>query len=108
MKLGQVLTKLRKETIYTQGEVADKINISRTYLSQIEKNRRIPTIEMIEKLAKFYKVPLFYIFYFSHEEKDLLKNNNLQVYRRLKPTIDDLIDIVFFEKKDVHDNRENT
>jgi transcriptional regulator with XRE-family HTH domain len=49
---GEAVRRLRKEKDYTLAEVAGKVGISITYLSQIEKGQRKPPCpEIIDKIA---------------------------------------------------------
>jgi transcriptional regulator with XRE-family HTH domain len=43
---------LRKRRKLTQGEVASRVGITATYLSQIEKGQRNPTLAVIVGLAR--------------------------------------------------------
>ena len=50
--LGQRIARLRKESGYTQAELADKISINRVLISDYERDRIRPHYEMIIHLAK--------------------------------------------------------
>jgi len=52
VRLGQNLRKLRDEKGWSQEDFADRAGIHRTYVSDIERGRRNPTITVLEKLAK--------------------------------------------------------
>lgn len=52
---------LRKQKGYTQYEVSEILNISRSALSKYEKGRRIPKIETIMQLARLYDVSCDYL-----------------------------------------------
>jgi transcriptional regulator with XRE-family HTH domain len=49
---------LRKERGMSQGELATRASISRTYLARLETARQDPTLSTLEKLAKALKVPV--------------------------------------------------
>jgi len=55
-RLGSNLKRLRKEKGWSQEEFADRAGIHRTYVSDIERAARNPTITIVEKLAKPLKV----------------------------------------------------
>jgi len=58
--LGRILQKkirkYRKEARLTQEELADKVGISRTYMGYIEQGRSVPSLEVLEKIARVLKV----------------------------------------------------
>lgn len=51
-RLGQNIRKLREAKGWSQEDYADRAGIHRTYVSDIERGRRNPTVTVIEKLAK--------------------------------------------------------
>ena len=52
MRLGQNIRRLREANGWSQEDYADRAGIHRTYVSDIERGRRNPTITVVEKLAK--------------------------------------------------------
>lgn len=55
-RLGSNLKRLRLEKGWSQEEFADRAGIHRTYVSDIERAARNPTITIVEKLAKPLRV----------------------------------------------------
>jgi transcriptional regulator with XRE-family HTH domain len=55
-RLGRNLRRLREEQGWSQEDYADRAGIHRTYVSDIERGRRNPTITVVEKLAKPFGV----------------------------------------------------
>jgi len=55
-RLGANVRRLRVEKGWSQEDYADRAGIHRTYVSDIERSRRNPTITIVEKLAKALKV----------------------------------------------------
>jgi len=51
-RLGKNIRRLREEQGWSQEDYADRAGIHRTYVSDIERGRRNPTITVVEKLAK--------------------------------------------------------
>lgn len=94
MNIGTALLKARKDTGLKQNEVAVRTGLSQTYMSQIEGGTKIPSIEVIEKLAKEYKIPFPIMMWHSLTEKDVQKSK-LSEFRKLKPFIDNLINGIF-------------
>ncbi|WP_321378373.1 helix-turn-helix domain-containing protein [Trichococcus shcherbakoviae] len=52
MSFGDLLKKMRKEAKLTQGGLAKKAHISRTYLSDVENNRYNPSVSFIQKITE--------------------------------------------------------
>ena len=55
-KFGRQLRKLREEKDLTQEELADKAGMHFTYIGQIERGLRNPSLVNLHKLAKALKV----------------------------------------------------
>ncbi len=58
MVLGTELRRLRKIHQQTLTEVSDKTGIAISSLSTIERGRTSPTIETLQRLARYYQVPI--------------------------------------------------
>ena len=50
-RLGKNVRRLREEKGWSQEDYADRAGIHRTYVSDIERGKRNPTITVVEKLA---------------------------------------------------------
>jgi len=55
-RLGQNVKRLREAKGWSQEDYADRAGIHRTYVSDIERGARNPTITVVEKLAKPFGV----------------------------------------------------
>ncbi len=55
-RLGSNVKNLRLKKGWSQEDFADRSDIHRTYVSDIERARRNPTITIVEKLAKALEV----------------------------------------------------
>lgn len=51
-RLGLNVRRLREAKGWSQEDYADRAGIHRTYVSDIERGRRNPTITVVEKLAR--------------------------------------------------------
>ncbi|MCK4241817.1 MAG: helix-turn-helix transcriptional regulator, partial [Candidatus Atribacteria bacterium] len=56
MKIGLYLRELRLKNNLTTKQVEVKTGISNSYISLIERNKRKPSAEILNKLAKAYQV----------------------------------------------------
>lgn len=61
------LKELREERNINQKDVAQYLNIAQQTYSRYETGEREPNIEMLKKLAKFYKVSIDYIVGMNYE-----------------------------------------
>ena len=59
--IGKNLSNLRKQAKLTQMELAEKFNYSDKSISKWEAGDSMPSIEILNDLAKFYNVSLDYI-----------------------------------------------
>lgn len=56
--LGKKVQRYRKMTGLSQEDVAYKVGISRAYMGYIEQGRNVPSLEVLQKVAKVIKVKL--------------------------------------------------
>ena len=55
--ISNILLNARKSKGLILRKVAAKVDIDQSLISKFEKGERKPTVEQIEKLASFYKIP---------------------------------------------------
>ena len=102
IKIGKVIQEIRKSNGDTQEKLAEKIEVSVRYVSDIEQDRANPSYEILIKFCNLYKIGMNQIF------KDYLKvkdNKTLEYklsgYDKLdkkdKETIENLI--MYFNKR---------
>lgn len=88
--LGRYLRESRRLQEKTLDEVAQLINVSKMYLSQIETDKKIPSDEVIRNLATSYKVDEDCLFKLSGKlslaaREELHENENIQnLFSRVK------------------------
>ncbi len=58
MDIGTSLKQLRIEKGYTLNEVAQKLNLSASFISQLENMKLSPSLDSLEKLLRFYSINL--------------------------------------------------
>lgn len=61
MSIGENVKAIRKEKKLTQSELAEEMGISRSYLSDIENNRKNPSIKTLTSLANKLDVSVVYL-----------------------------------------------
>lgn len=57
-RLGRNLRRLRQERAWSQEDLADASGLHRTYISDLERVARNPTITVVERLAQSFNVPV--------------------------------------------------
>lgn len=63
--LNEALRLIRVFHDMKQAEAAKALGVSASYLSEVEKGRKRPTLELVEKYAETYRIPASSIMYFS-------------------------------------------
>ena len=61
-KFGLIIKNLRQAKGVSQEKLALDAEIDRTYVSDIEKGNRKVSIVMVEKLAKYFEMPISHLF----------------------------------------------
>lgn len=70
MLLGRILKHIRIFNHYTQIEVAERLNLSPSYISEIETDKKVPTIEVLQNYSSIFDIPLSSILLFAEEYND--------------------------------------
>ncbi|MGV1906975.1 helix-turn-helix transcriptional regulator [Agrobacterium cavarae] len=68
--LSEALRLIRVYHDLKQQDLAEKLEISKSYLSEIESGKKTPTIELIEKYASQFGIPASSILFFSENLDD--------------------------------------
>ena len=50
-----------------QTELAERIGVSKSYISEIESGKKLPTLELIEKYSREFNIPSSSILFFSEQ-----------------------------------------
>ena len=69
MKFGRRIKELRLRDNISQEELAFRCQLSKNYVSDVERGRRNITLKVVEKFAWGLKVPVHYLFIW-HDEID--------------------------------------
>jgi transcriptional regulator with XRE-family HTH domain len=78
--LYRALRLLRTYHQINQQEMAKKLDVSNSYLSEIEKGLKSPTLDLLQKYSAHFKMPLSSILLFSEEiEGDRKPGSRLRV-----------------------------
>lgn len=71
--LSETLRLLRVFHDMKQNELAERLEVSKSYISEIENNNRNPSMDVIQRYADTFKVPVSSIMFFA-ENLDDAKN----------------------------------
>lgn len=63
--LSETLRLLRVFHEMKQNELARLLDVSNSYISEIEKGNRTPSMEIIQRYSKLFKIPVSSIMFFS-------------------------------------------
>lgn len=63
MQLGMRVKELRTERGLTMAEVAQRADLSRGFISQVESGSASPSIDTLTRIAAALRIPLAYLFY---------------------------------------------
>jgi transcriptional regulator with XRE-family HTH domain len=62
LKIGKTIAMYRKAHGYLQNHVAEKVGVTQNFLSQIETNHKRASLDVVEKICEFYKIPVSVFF----------------------------------------------
>jgi transcriptional regulator with XRE-family HTH domain len=82
-KLAKRIRQLRKINKMTQEQLADKADLHFTYIGEIERTEKNPTITSLEKIAKAFNISLTELVSFP-DEKPGVGSNIVTLKRALK------------------------
>ena len=106
IKIGKNIQAIRKSNGYTQERLAEKIEVSVRYVSDIEQDRANPSYEVLIRICNLFKVSMDQIF---SEYLNVKENKSLEyslagfdkLSKKDKETIENLI--IYFNKSKLND-----
>ena len=106
IKIGKIIQTIRKSNGYTQERLAEKIEVSVRYVSDIEQDRANPSYEVLIRICNLFKVSMDQIF---SEYLNIKENKNVEysltgfdkLSKKDKETIENLI--TYFNKSKLND-----
>jgi transcriptional regulator with XRE-family HTH domain len=78
--LNEALRLIRVFHDLNQKDLADKLGISNSYLSEIESGKKTPTLEVIEKYSQVFNMPSSSILFFSENLNNGGKSEKTRKY----------------------------
>jgi len=79
MNYSKAIRVARSLADISQGTLADRAEIDRSYLSLIESGKRKPSIETIERIARALKLPFHLLSLLASEEADIKRASHEQI-----------------------------
>ncbi|MCY8293210.1 helix-turn-helix domain-containing protein [Bacillus haynesii] len=77
MSVGQRIKYWRKQKGYTQAQLAEKANMSRSYIADVERDRYNPSVESLNSITKALNIPLSNLL----EENQHILSESTEEYR---------------------------
>lgn len=84
MNLGEKLKELRKEHGYTQSDLSEKLDVSKSTIARWENENVIPSIKYIKELSKLYDIKLEGLFELILDSKEQEEENYNKTQLRAK------------------------
>ena len=72
--LSKALRLMRVFHDLSQKDLAEKLGMSKSYLSEIESGKKTPTLDLLSRYSEIFDMPLSSIMFFSEN----LDNNNIK------------------------------
>lgn len=91
MDLGKLIKTLRVGLSFSQATLAERLEISTSYLCLLETGKRVPSNDLIEKLADVFKVsPEALVFLTTSTPSELTKDKAIK-YQKLQENVASLL-----------------
>lgn len=94
MKIGNILKLVRTSKGLPQKEMADLLGVSQNYLSLIESNKKVPSIDTIAEFAKSLKISKDALLFASSDVPEELSAKDTKDFQRLRQNI---LSLLLFE-----------
>lgn len=83
-EFSEIFSKLRKDRNKTQDEIAAALHVSRQAVSKWETGKSLPSIDMLQDIAKYFDVPIAELL--SNEQSGELAYRNTQQLQTMRKT----------------------
>ena len=94
--IQDALRTLRSYNTLKQGELAKKLEISASFLCELEAGKKLPNLKLLQKYAEIFEIPISDIFYLQ----DSIDNN----LNALNGSVLKIIEWLDNKKGTVHEN----
>lgn len=81
MNIGEAIETIRKIKRLSQGDLANQANITQSYLSLIENNKKEPNLKTLKTISSSLDIPLPFLLLYSINKEDVpeSKQDSFQV-----------------------------
>src|SRR5216683_2512872 len=73
MLIGNRLKELRASKQLSQGDIEKRTGLLRCYVSRVENNHTVPSVETLEKMARALEMPMYRLFHDCEAPSSLQK-----------------------------------
>ena len=94
MHVGEAIKDLRQSLDISQKDFAKKLEISQTYLSQIESNKKAPSISLVESISYKLDIPVEVVLILSVGIEDV-KRDKKELFIACEKPLKQLIKNIF-------------
>jgi transcriptional regulator with XRE-family HTH domain len=91
MKLGETIKQCRNKRGLTQSRLAELADISVSHLCLLEKNKREPSISVVEGIAKALEIPLSVLVFLAAQASEV-KEMSVTQFEQLSRNIMELVE----------------
>jgi len=90
MKLGKAIKDLRRKTGLTQNDLADRVDITQSHLSQLENGKKEPSLSTLDRIAEEFGLSVPALFVLAVDEDDI-RPDRKEVYEQIYPKLEALL-----------------
>ena len=88
MQIGERIKARRKELKLSLRELAEQVDLTASFLSQIERDQSSPSIESLRKISQALEVPIFYFLAEPNGKSPVVRRNQrLKIEKNPTPTL---------------------
>lgn len=93
--IGEALRLIRVFHDLKQVELAARLGVSKSHLSEIENGNKMPSLELIQRFSEEFRMPVSAIMFFAEELPNALRGDSVR--KKIAAKVLDLLS--FIEKK---------
>lgn len=83
MNLGKAMREARKNAGFLQTDLVRKLRITEQYISNMENNKREPSLWLIKDFCRITNIPIYVLFLMATDEKDI-NPEDMELFKEIK------------------------
>jgi transcriptional regulator with XRE-family HTH domain len=95
-RIGKAVVAIRNERHISQKELADRTKLANGYLSQIENDKKLPSLEALDSICQALNVPMYVFLLKAKIEESINDPDQMVFLRQLKPAIDAVVKDLYY------------